>query len=141
MSKILVTGANGFIGKALVEHLTTNRHTVRAMTRSPSRCSHSQVECVVADLSDDRGLHLACADVSCVIHLAGRAHIIKERVTSPLEAFREVNVNGTVALVQAAARSGVSRFVFVSSIGVNGDRTDGRPFSEDSVPEPCTDYG
>lgn len=140
MSKILVTGANGFIGKALVEHLATNRRSVRAMTRSPLGCSHRKVECAVADLSDDKGLNLACADVSCVIHLAGRAHIIKERVTSPLEAFREVNVNGTVALIQASARSGVSRFVFVSSIGVNGDRTDSRPFSENSVPEPCTDY-
>lgn len=140
MSRILVTGANGFIGKALVKHLTTNRHSVRAMFRSPLRCSNSQLECVVADLSDDIGLHLACADVSCVIHLAGRAHIVKERVASPLEAFREVNVNGTVALIQAAAHSGVSRFVFVSSIGVNGDRTEGRPFSENSMPEPCTDY-
>jgi nucleoside-diphosphate-sugar epimerase len=139
MSKILVTGANGFIGKALVEHLTTNRYSVRAMIRSPSRCSH-EVECVVTDLSDDGGLRAACADVSCVIHLAGRAHVLKERITSPLEAFRQVNVAGTLALIQAAARSGVSRFVFVSSIGVNGDRTDGQPFSEHSPPSPCTDY-
>lgn len=141
MPKILVTGANGFIGKALVEHLTTNRHSVRAMTRSPLRCSHSQVECVVTDLSDDGGLRAACADVSCVIHLAGRAHVLKEGVTLPLEAFRQVNVTGTLALIQAAARSGVNRFVFVSSIGVNGDRTDGQPFSEQSPPSPCTEYG
>src|SRR5690606_14547210 len=79
-------------------------------------------------------------DIDIIIHLAGRAHILNEQVTDPLTEFRKVNVEGTLQLARQALEKKVKRFIFVSSIGVNGSVTKQQPFTEDSVPQPHADY-
>lgn len=139
MATILVTGATGFIGKALVMHLVEQGFTVRAMVRETLPTQRG-IEYFVADITSSDKLDSACRNVDCVIHLAGRAHVIHETVGSPLEAFRRVNVEGTLRLARAAASVGVPRFIFVSSIGVNGDKTDTALFDENSPALPHADY-
>ena len=103
-SRILVTGAAGFIGQALVEHLRRGGRDVLPVTRD-----------MVARM----------ADVDAVVHLAARAHVVADRAADPLEEFRRVNVVATEQLADAAVRCGVRRFVFVSSIGVLGNDSGG----------------
>ena len=75
-----------------------------------------------------------------VVHLAGRAHIVHDPVLDPLEEFRLVNTHATISLAQQAAAAGVKRFIFVSSIGVNGCVTRGKPFSVEDIPNPHSPY-
>jgi nucleoside-diphosphate-sugar epimerase len=79
-------------------------------------------------------------DVDSVIHLAGRAHVKREKNSEALSKFRPVNVDASLVLAQQAAVAGVRRFIFISSIGVNGDQTFGEPFSESDLPHPRTPY-
>ncbi len=81
-------------------------------------------------------------DVDVVIHLAARGHVMKEQLANPLDAYRETNVDGTLNLARQAAKSGVRRFIFVSSIKVNGEQTLlGKPFAADDIPAPEDAYG
>ena len=116
---ILVTGATGFVGLALCDNLESANYNVR---RSNQRLSE-------LDWSD------SLAGVETVVHLAARVHIMQDKSTDPLEEFRAVNVKGTINLARQAALAGVNRFVFLSSIGVNGAVTElNRPFtSEDKL--------
>lgn len=139
MATVLVTGAAGFIGAALVKQLIAQGFAVRALVRRPQP-AQVDIEYFVADLSDNDSLEEACRGVDCVIHLAGRAHVLRETEGAPLDAFRLVNVDGTVQLALAAVSVGVRRFVFVSSIGVNGDNTPKGRFDEKSVACPHADY-
>lgn len=148
--RILVTGANGFVGAALSGALRVHEeHVVRLACRAEVLASnralgglpHSEV-CVAADLSASADWTAALADVDVVIHSAGRAHIMDESSADPLAAFRTVNVDGTLRLAQQAILAGVKRFIFVSSIKVNGEETrQGEPFTADSKPAPCDPYG
>ncbi|WP_408698867.1 NAD-dependent epimerase/dehydratase family protein, partial [Acinetobacter baumannii] len=79
-------------------------------------------------------------DIHVIIHLAGRAHILNEKVKDPLQEFRKVNVEGTLELAKQALENKVKRFIFISSIGVNGSSTNGKAFSEQDVPQPHADY-
>ncbi|AVD86519.1 MULTISPECIES: NAD-dependent epimerase/dehydratase family protein [Pseudomonas] len=139
MATILVTGATGFIGKALVTQLVGQGFNVRALVRE-ALPTQDGIEYFVADITESDQLEVACRGVDCVIHLAGRAHVIHETVGSPLDAFRRVNVDGTLRLAKAAASVGVARFVFVSSIGVNGDNTTKVLLNESSPARPHADY-
>jgi nucleoside-diphosphate-sugar epimerase len=130
---ILVTGATGFVGRAIVKHLAAQRRSVRAVVRRelsdwPERVSTE----LVSDISDIPQLN----DVDSIIHCAARAHILKEAESDPLAAFRLVNCEATLSLAQAAAQAGVRRFIFISSIGVNGAETSGRPFCASDAPAP-----
>jgi len=144
MGAVLVTGANGFVGKALCSRLMAEDYFVRAAVRSPERAIelHSGVEPVfTGSLDDDTDWSAFLQNVDMVVHLAARVHVMRETATDPLAAFRRANVEGTVRLVQAAIAAGTKRFVFLSSIGVNGNASPpGRAFSEQDEPAPHNYY-
>ncbi|WP_095078295.1 SDR family oxidoreductase [Pseudomonas sp. Irchel s3h17] len=138
--KIMITGASGFVGEAIVFRLLLDKkHTPVAAARGPTRL---QGLCPVMafDLTDGEALP-ALSDVEVVIHAAARVHVMNETATDALEEFRKVNVEGTLRLAQHAAASGVKRFIFISSIKVNGERTEaGVPFHADDKPAPLEPY-
>lgn len=134
-SHIAVTGANGFIGRQLCTHLSEQQHQVRAIVRAKGTqpLKITQVVQDLAALAPDSRVFEGC-DV--VVHLAGRAHVLHDEVADPLAEFRKVNVELTRHLIADAARCGVKRFVFVSSIGVNGNASAGHPFTEKDAAAP-----
>lgn len=140
---ILVTGANGFVGKALVKRLLADGVGVRACVRRAAADAAQGPEPVVtADLSPNTDWQDALSGVDVVVHVAARVHVMRETADDALAAYRRVNVDGTMNLVRQAAAAGVRRFVFISSVKVNGESTaHGKPFREDDVPAPQDAYG
>lgn len=135
-ARILVTGASGFVGSALVKRLGC-RGTVRhASATTPA----SNV--ATGDIDDQTEWQEALAGIEVVIHTAARVHVMRERSGDPLQAFRQTNVNGTARLANMAAANGIKRFVFLSTIKVNGEETAlGSPFLPEMAPNPATPYG
>ncbi len=135
----LVTGANGFVGSALCETLRRHGRKVREAVRSGSETSDIvSVGSICGSTDWTRAVH-GC-DV--VIHLAARVHIMNDTDRDPLQAFREGNLDGTLTLAEQAAESGVGRFIFISSIKVNGEETvPDRPFRADDKANPSDPYG
>lgn len=136
--KVLVTGASGFIGQSLCEHLQSSGLSVRAQMRR-RQASAADYDCLIGELDDPAFLSIALAGVDVVIHLAGRAHQFGKDAAN-LNAMMAVNRDLTVRLAAEAERNGVKRFVFVSSIGVNGVETDSASIDERSPPNPIKDY-
>jgi nucleoside-diphosphate-sugar epimerase len=141
---VLITGASGFVGAAVAARLvqlgcpTTRAAVRRAYTQLPLGVEG----CVVTTLAADTDWTSALAGIDSVVHAAARVHVMRESATDPLAAFRRVNVEGTLNLARQAAQAGVRRFVFISSIKVNGEVTEpGRPFRADDEPDPQDDYG
>lgn len=153
---MLVTGATGFVGQALVKRLLAEGHQVFALVRRFSDVLASNVEqIVVSDLVDltlsvassdteveqttvQLKSHLQQADV--VVHAAARAHVLSRSGDNSIDEFRRVNTDATLYLANLAANAGVKRFVYISTIGVNGAVSHGSPFSELDVPAPHNDY-
>jgi nucleoside-diphosphate-sugar epimerase len=130
----LITGASGFVGQALCRRLPD----ARAVTRRGDAASGFVVP-AIDDATDWSG---AFDGVQAVIHLAARVHVMDEQAADPLAEFRRVNTAGTLNLARQAAAAGVRRFVFASSVKVNGESTQpGRPFTADDVPAPEDPYG
>ena len=141
MLKILVTGASGFVGKSLITKLIWHGYSVCAAVRSiKSQINNAEVV-VVGEIDGNTIWANALRDVDVVIHLAARVHVMNERATIPLDEFREVNVEGTKRLAVLAASVGVKRFVYVSSVKVNGEQTDLSPYTELDIPNPQDPYG
>ena len=140
---ILVTGATGFVGSALVAQLTTDNAAVRAAIRREGKSASQGVDFVrVGDLVPETDWSESLNSVDSVVHLAARVHVMHDKAADPLAEFRRVNVDGTLNLARQAAFAGVRRFVFVSSVKVNGESTLlGHPFSADDEPEPQDSYG
>lgn len=139
--RILVTGAAGFLGRAVVDHLSGRGRRVRAAVRRSGGDWPSGVEVVATgDLSALTDWSVALKDVEVVVHCAARAHVLKDRAADPLAEFRAVNTDATLALAAQAAAAGVRRLVFISSIGVNGAETHGRAFRHDDPPRPHSPY-
>lgn len=136
--KIVVTGASGFIGRALVAHLLKLGHTVVALSRSPVNCAGAQ-EVRVPGYLDAPFLAHILRDTAAVVHLAARAHQ-PGKAASQNEALFDDNVRATQALLDAAQQAGLARFVFISSVGVNGNQTHGAPFRETDKPAPTEAY-
>lgn len=138
--KILVTGANGFIGSALCSEAVGRGIVVRGAARSPCSLPSNLESHLVGEIDANTDWQSALLGCDSVVHLAARAHVSKEAAPVPLQAFREVNFNGTLNLARQAVAVGVKRFVFISSIGVNGAATSQKPFSFDDDVAPHTDY-
>ncbi len=142
---VLVTGASGFVGSAVVRQQAQHGWPVRAAVRRVAAGSASvptaATEVVqVGDLAADTDWRAALQGMQAVVHCAARVHVLRETSSDPLAEFRRVNVAGTLALARQAVQAGVRRFVFISSIGVNGAETQVLPFSADDVPAPHSPY-
>ena len=142
--KILVTRATGFIGSALIAHLKhIEGFTVVGMVRSIKDIPcNSTVDFVSGEIGSLNTADIDLRNIDLIIHTAGRAHKMNDSLINPIEEFRRVNTSGTLELARLAAGSGVKRFIFLSSIKVNGESTDlGVPFSVNSIEDPCDAYG
>lgn len=144
MNRVLVTGADGFVGQASCRALHVAGYEVKGIVRKRASCVHRDLRCIHYDSVEDIGPNTKwnqmLEGIDTIIHLAARVHIMQETASDPILAFRYVNVLGTEKLARAAARSGVRRFVFVSSIKVNGEGTRECPFVESDVPKPEDPY-
>jgi nucleoside-diphosphate-sugar epimerase len=135
--QILVTGASGFVGRALCRQLARRDFSYRPVVRSSGRDG----EFALGSFDENTDWSHVLDGCSAVIHLAARAHVLRETATEALEEFRKTNVHATVNLAKSAAHSGVKRLVYVSSIGVNGISTTlETPFTEYDSPNPHNDY-
>jgi nucleoside-diphosphate-sugar epimerase len=120
--KVLVTGANGFVGKALCRELTGKDHRVCCAYRSsPHGIDKNAIS--VGSIDGKTEWQNALNDVEVVVQLAARVHVMSETASDSLAAFREVNVDGTLNLARQAVAAKVRRFVYLSSIKVNGEKT------------------
>jgi UDP-glucose 4-epimerase len=138
----LITGAGGFIGTALCAHLRERGRPIVAAVRAMHASMPNDVE-PVGDLmhADDAALDALVDGVDAVVHLAGRAHVMKESAHDPEGEYRRANAELTQRLAQASVRTGVRRFVLASTIKVNGERTRaGTPFRPDDAPAPGDAY-
>ncbi|ERS03614.1 UDP-glucose 4-epimerase [Acinetobacter sp. COS3] len=139
--KILITGSNGFLGKYLCQYFSKQNYSILAHTRLSQDFNDLRITNLNFDLNDDLdGVKLS--DVDVIIHCAGRAHVMNETAASPLEAYRQTNVLGTLNLAQKAVKSGVKRFIYLSSIKVNGEEaTQQKPFTADDSINTDDPYG
>lgn len=143
MSNVMVTGATGFIGSTLVARLAREARFSPAAAVRRAATFDEGVEVVPgASLEPDADWSGALQGAEMVVHCAARVHVMDEAAADPLAEFRRVNVEGTLALARQAAEAGVRRFVFVSSIKVNGEQTvPGAPFTAQDEPAPEDPYG
>jgi nucleoside-diphosphate-sugar epimerase len=140
---ILVTGATGFVGRSLVEHLFKGGIRVRGCSRRQNiaiqNCSNLFIS---HDMSKNTEWNKALLDIDIVIHTAARVHIMDDSAADPLTEFRNVNTAGTLNLARQAADAGIKRFIFISSIKVNGEMSEQNlPFKEDDSYIPLDAYG
>lgn len=151
--RVLVTGASGFVGRNLVPYLFAEGHEVISASRVSSEVpsitetqSHGEAQSFfqVASVGPETDWSAALVSVDAVVHLAARAHVLKEDAADPLAEHRRVNTEGTRRLAEQALAAGVKRFVFVSSIGVLGNNSlkskNGLSFTEQDDPNPHDDY-
>ncbi|MDE2417536.1 MAG: SDR family oxidoreductase [Burkholderiales bacterium] len=137
-TRVLVTGASGFLGQALSRRLRADGYLVTALSRhAPTVPEETWLQ--VKRYEDGAPLLVA---QDCVVHLAARVHVMNDGVLDPLAEFRAANVDLTILLAQQAAQAGVRRFIFISSVKVNGEETAAdRPFTAEDTPRPQDPYG
>lgn len=152
-TSILITGTTGFVGSHLVKQLITeskaeadtNQFSVICATRTAksSAPNIANTQChVVGDINNKTDFSSCLQNVKIVIHCAARVHVMNEQESDPLNAFRQVNVQGTLRLAEQAAQAGVEQFIYISSVKVNGELTQANhPFTEESTPQPSDAYG
>jgi len=138
--RLLVTGATGFVGRAFTGAAETAGHEVVRAVRHLGASSPPRAV-AVGEINTATDWRAALIGAETVVHLAARVHMMRDTAADPLAAFRAVNVDGTVSLARQAAAAGARRFVFVSSIKVNGEASPGRPLTEEDPPDPRDSYG
>ncbi len=142
-NRFLVTGSNGFIGKSLVSTLLRQGYNVSCAQRNRATDKEKKPDCqyyAVGDFSENPVWDEALDKVDCVVHLAARVHVMQETATDPLAAFRKANVEATLKLAGTAAEKNVRRFVYISTIKVNGEQTEGCAFTEKDALNPFDPY-
>lgn len=140
--KIFVTGITGFIGRAVASRLQSDGHRISAAIRATKKSYIEDVAFVPFDNLDTHDWSAALNGQDVVVHCAARVHVMNDLAQDPLMEFRRVNVEGTLNIARCAARVGVKRFIFISSIKVNGEGTQlGHPFSADDTAAPQDPYG
>lgn len=143
MRRVLITGGQGFIGSSVASYFFSKDIKTRISSRRSFKDNATEgIEyCITDDLGADNDWSEALMGIDVVVHCAGRAHILNDVSLDPLEEFRLINRDGTAKLALQAARLGVKRFIFLSSIGVNGQASlQNQPFSEDDEPAPHNQY-
>ena len=139
--KVLTTGSTGFVGKSLLSALDAKRYLISTTRRAHSDCDSCFDSHVVNNIDASTNWSPALNGADAVIHLAARVHIMRDTTRDQLAAFRQVNMDGTLNLARQAAAIGVRRFIFLSTIGVNGNSTPlGTAFSENDAPHPHDPY-
>ena len=136
----LVTGASGFVGRALCAEVISRGFAVRGVTRTLCDLPKGVKDIVVASIDGSTDWQDALLGCDILVHLAARVHVMKEAAIEPLSEFRRVNVQGTLNLARQAAAAGVRRFVFISSVGVNGAETFQKPFTDQDQAAPHSLY-
>lgn len=141
--KILLTGATGFVGRALLARLLSEGFKVAAAVRHGQAILDPRVrKAIVPVLSAQAEWGPSLGDNEVIIHSAARVHVMDDKASDPLQVFRQVNTEGTLALARQAAQAGVKRFIFISSIKVNGEETQlGKPYAAFDTPAPQDPYG
>ncbi|CAN0402991.1 unnamed protein product [Discosporangium mesarthrocarpum] len=139
--RVLVTGAGGFVGDALCRRLfAAGHHVVGAFRDPPAPRDWMEIR-VTGDLVRISDFTEIVQHTDAVIHLAARVHMMRDKASDPDRAFGQANCDVTRGLAQAAADSGIGRFVFLSSIKVNGEETSGAPYTERDIAAPADAYG
>ncbi|MGE0190233.1 MAG: UDP-glucose 4-epimerase family protein [Steroidobacteraceae bacterium] len=144
MKRILLTGSTGFLGSALIRRFCFDGlFALRAAYRNEFRNCPDNIEAVrIGDLGPDTDWNNATEKIDIVIHTAGRAHIPQADTADRLNEYRKVNVDGSLSLARQAAADGVKRFIYISTIKVNGESTlPDCPYTPDSTPAPIDPYG
>lgn len=136
---VLITGASGFVGSNLLNRLPLNDVVILGRNKQKNYLSYKFYEkAILSHVDYTQSLN----NVDVIIHLAARVHVMNEAIIDPLESYRQVNTYGTSNLARQAACAGVKRFIFVSSIKVNGEKTiANRAFSSTDAQAPEDDYG
>ncbi|WP_061539000.1 UDP-glucose 4-epimerase family protein [Collimonas fungivorans] len=139
MKKLLVTGAGGFVGQALCSTLKRRDIEFLPVYRKEQKPEINSF--IISDINESTDWSLALKNIDVVIHLAARVHVMNEETDDPLSNFRALNVDATINLAKQAAQLGARRFVYVSSIKVNGEKTTDVPFTAFDMPAPIDPYG
>ncbi|MFT7431839.1 MAG: UDP-glucose 4-epimerase [Colwellia sp.] len=139
---VLVTGSTGFLGKPLLNELSSAKFKVFPVVRGASKSGLNYNTVFVSGIDSKTNWQNYLVNKDVVIHCAARVHVMNDNVSDPLDAFRDVNVLGTMNLAHTAAQAGVKRFIFISSIKVNGESTTGLPtYLSSNKPSPKDPYG
>jgi len=144
MKKILLTGANGLVGKAILSSYDESRFSYIAAVRKPvavDQLPSCNKVITIEALDSHQDWQQALIGIDVVVHTAARVHVMDDHAENPIESYRKVNVEGTLNLAKQSAENGVKRFIFLSSIKVNGEYTNkGEVFFADDLPNPQDPY-
>ena len=143
MHKVLVTGANGFIGQTLCERMLAEGWQVRGTVRSLNQLNNlpSGVDALpVGSIGPDTEWSKVLIEIDTVVHLAARVHVMKDFASNPFAEYHKVNVMGSERLALTASECGVKRFIFMSSVKVSGEENV-RAYKESDAPAPKDSYG
>lgn len=143
--KILLTGASGFIGQSFYKEACTRNYFIRCTWRDlnlkPSITASNSEHVEIGNINDKTNWKFFLSDIDCIIHCAAKAHILKKSQFNSLDSYRNINVEATKNLAIQAAKSGVKRLIFLSTIGVNGNFTkDRNVFDVNDTPKPIENY-